>query len=110
MNQVTEILKGARAILSDPDHWTREFQARNAGGDPVAWKRPEAECFCLMGAINRAAYDINLGYTEEAYEAMNVVERFITNSIPAFNDNPTTDHEAVIKTLDSAIELSRATT
>jgi predicted aconitase len=105
MSKVTEILVGAREILSDPNRWTREFQARDIEGRCIAWNEPEAVCFCLMGAINRASRDIDPDDITPAYDAMNVLDSVIDAAIPTFNDRPTTTHEDVLKALDAAIKM-----
>jgi len=104
MSKITEILIGARKILSDPSRWTRQFQARDSAGACIAWNQPEAVCFCLMGAINRAGMTISPSESAPAYEAMDVLDTVIDTSIPLFNDRPSTTHEDVLKALDKAIE------
>lgn len=110
MSKTIEILRGAREILSDPDRWTRQFQARDSEGDCVAWNNPGAVCFCLMGAINRASMDITPDDRALAYEAMDVLDKVIDTAIPLFNDRPTTTHDDILEALDSAITRSSSIT
>jgi hypothetical protein len=104
MSKVTETLVGAREILNDPNRWTREFQARDSTGAACAWNDSEAVCFCLMGAINRAAMNIDPNDRVPAYEAMDELDKVIDNAIPVFNDRPSTTHEDILKALDAAIK------
>ena len=104
MSKVTEILVGAREILSDPNRWTREFQARDEQGSPVGWDDDEAVCFCLMGAINRANWGVARYDRAPAYEAMDELDKVLDNAIPVFNDRSSTTHEDILKALDAAIE------
>lgn len=104
MSKVTEILVGAREILSDPNRWTREFQARDSEGHSIGWRDSRAVCFCLMGAINRAGLDISPTDISPAYEAMDELDKVLDNAIPVFNDRTSTTHEDILKALDAAIE------
>lgn len=56
------VIYGARVILSDPKRWTKEAFARAGGrcGDTVPPEDPRADCFCSVGALRRAAYELGL--------------------------------------------------
>jgi hypothetical protein len=53
-----QVLLNARALIADPNHWTRSFLASNAAGYPVHWCDPSAVKWCAMGAIYRGAYEL----------------------------------------------------
>ena len=38
-------------LLSDPKHWTQDANARNSKGVKCELDSPDAQCFCLVGAI-----------------------------------------------------------
>ena len=52
------IIARARALIATPGTWTQGEFARDANGEPVNWRSPDAERFCLWGALNRAAYEM----------------------------------------------------
>lgn len=52
------IIERARALIATPQTWTQGEFARDANGQPVNWRSPDAVQFCLWGALNRAAYEM----------------------------------------------------
>ncbi len=111
MNSTTiEILTEARAILSDPKHWTKGTLARAANErEDVREDYSNAVCFCALGAIDYAVTKV-MGTT--AYEssavfsaACDAFERGLPEftSIPAFNDDPKTTHADVLAGFDKAL-------
>jgi hypothetical protein len=58
-----ELLKAARALISDPAHWTQRAFGRDATGRPVITGRSaQAVCWCAAGAIQHVTAD----YRQEA--------------------------------------------
>jgi hypothetical protein len=53
-----QIIEKARALIATPDTWTQGEFARDADGERVSWRSPDAVRFCVWGALNRAAYDM----------------------------------------------------
>jgi hypothetical protein len=53
-----QVLINARALIADPDHWTRSFLGCTEAGHPVAWYDPSAAKWCAVGAIYRGAYEL----------------------------------------------------
>ena len=47
------ILRGALALIVNPDGWTQGAGARDLNGDLVMVLAPEAICFCPVAAIGR---------------------------------------------------------
>ena len=66
-----QIVERARALVAAPQTWTQGEFARNAGGEPVSWRSPEAVQFCLWGALNRAAYEM----TGDRYGSVGLADR-----------------------------------
>ena len=56
--QVANILGRARQILATPAHWTQDAMARDAAGNPVHPQSPAAVCWCIGGALSRAAAEL----------------------------------------------------
>jgi hypothetical protein len=55
--RVLDVLRLARALITNPAHWTTRHTARDRNGEPVHEWSLEAVSFCAIGAINRAAYE-----------------------------------------------------
>ena len=102
MNGLAVTLEATKAIIADPGKWTREAMARDRRGDEVKPEDPEARCFCMVGALRRAAKtntDFELGI-----RALRVACK--GQSIFTFNDSH--GHRAVLKALNRAINAARA--
>lgn len=50
-----EMLRNAAKLVQGG--WTTDSLARNASGERVRFHKPEAVCFCTLGAIQRAVMD-----------------------------------------------------
>lgn len=104
MKKVCEILKKARELITDPEHWTRDTYARDAEGEYCNMNSPRAAKFCALGAIRRVSNSMSLGYLDsDARVAMDMLARKIGGpSIAQFNDHHT--HEEVLAKFDGAIK------
>lgn len=98
-----EILRAARLKLSDRSRWTTAFLARNANGERVSCRSPEAVCFCAYGALKAETP----GPTDECWVAESFLESAATEVDPMTNGpadiNDNLGYEAVIKMYDIAI-------
>lgn len=95
----TKLLKAARDTISDPKHWTQDANARTSDGQPTYASAPDADKFCMMGALYRQG--------AHAYHLMEAIKRLQSqvsfSYIPAFNDNR--KHSEVLDVFDRAIAL-----
>ena len=64
MNDTQKVLAHALAILRRPNGMTSGNYARRENGDSAAIVGPDAVSFCSVGAILRAASELDLGGTE----------------------------------------------
>ena len=55
MPALSEIFTNTKAMLADPAHWTQWTHARDEAGNPVKINSTRAVCFCLDGALAKAA-------------------------------------------------------
>lgn len=103
MSKTCNILLNAAEIVSGG--WTQGAYARDVNDNQVSSGRPEAVCFCILGAIERACinedgsdYDIQL-----FYDARDAVSAYLeTSFVSGFNDNPFTTKEKVVSALQTA--------
>jgi len=100
-----QVLIKARALIADPDHWTRNVLACNAAGHSVHWCDASATKWCAVGAIYRSAYEI-VGNRDEAARigkevARRVAPIWFCRSLMTINDMR--GHAAVLVKLDRAL-------
>lgn len=91
-----EKIRAARELISDPGHWTRGCEARDAWGNPVNCSGPSAASFCAAGAMWRVG-----GGTAPMYQANPQLE-----SVAGFNDSHT--HAEVLALFDETIAYLEA--
>ena len=60
-NTTIDILTKARHLVREPKWWIQYAGAQTQSGEKVHCFDLKAHCFCMTGAISRAAHD--LGYT-----------------------------------------------
>lgn len=98
-----EVLIAARALIEDPERWTRFTLARTRFGMPVPPNSVGAYAYCALGAIDRAATDM--------HRALKITATYFLNSrgknlrVSATND--TGSHADVLYMFDIAIANAR---
>lgn len=97
-----QVLERARDTIADPDDWTSGAVARDDNGHRVAPWDPDAVCWCLVGALDKAATDLCLT-SSRAYTLASQAARdlYRGSSVAVVNDNR--GHTAAIRVLDEAI-------
>lgn len=107
MTTAADVLKAARELIAKPGGWMQQFYARDSLGNNANWDTPDAECFCLLGAMARAA-----GTTDDPglFRARDVVRGLIPfeHGIASWNDVCGRTQGEVVALLDAAI--AKATT
>jgi hypothetical protein len=88
-----EILTKARELIATPDKWTQGL-----------WKKPDAECYCLWGAVYRAAGGDATSREPPGFTlAWRLVTKQVNGGAITYNDLPSTTHADVLALLDRAI-------
>jgi len=108
MTTTRDILIAARALIADPERWTRRVSARAAAEKVCDATDDAAVAWCATGAIERCVSDDT--EWQDALEALRSVlvpTTLITGHITAWNDRPSTTHADVLAAFDRAIERSR---
>lgn len=112
MTQLLDDLKAARALISEPERWTKGVGARDWGGNCVTSDSKSAHSFCLDGACFRTTR----GNAQVArYETLSAAIQAQFSGIQGrtfwcWNDLATTRHEDVLAVLDRAIAAEEART
>jgi hypothetical protein len=103
-----QILRRARELISDPERWTTELAARDECNGSVAPWDESAVCWCAVGAMERAAHDLGVRVSSNAYSA--AMERLYAlsphNSVVQVND--VEGHAAVLALFDKALSEKEA--
>ena len=113
-----DVLTEARDLISDPEHWSQGFYARNKAGDfiPLDVGRDDFHSFCMIGALK-----ITLGVPAVSgspiyHSCYNLIKDAVsavfpedsnTGTMSFFNDKKTRKHEDVIAVYNKAIELAK---
>ena len=71
MTTQLETLVAARALIAQPEHWTKGAMARNASGHNVPLMCDAAVAFCSVGAVERAR--VETGATSFAHDSLHAV-------------------------------------
>jgi len=113
---VLRILRRARGLITEPEHWTKNAFARDAKADVVAVGNEAATCFCSVGAIERAKMDENEPYSthllafEVAASMAPIDWRDVHRGGPlplswlmSYNDDTARKHAEVLEVFDKAI-------
>jgi len=93
------VLARARELIADERRWCRRSFARGWAGVPVSAKSTIAQRFCALGAIMRAAHELDV----PAEDARTALEWQIAHSTQDWNDDPARRHAEVIAKFEAAI-------
>src|SRR3954468_22815037 len=93
------VLARGRELIADERRWCRRSFARGWGVIPVSAKSTVAQRFCALGAIMRAAHELDL----QVVEARTALEWQTGRPIQDWNDDPVRRHAEVMARFDAAI-------
>lgn len=107
MATTIEILKRARSLLEEKG-WTQEVEARDSLGRKVNPTSDSAVCFCTIGAIRRAAFELTGSAQIDAYGAppTAVIRQVTAGPIVGCNDDPVTDVGHILMMFDFAVLIA----
>lgn len=106
---IKDLLRRAKALISEPGKWTQNADGRTVAGKEVHPKDYNAVCWCIVGAIDRVS--TSLSDKDKAVWAFLHVSlpyhepRTLNQShISLWNDVKERTHDEVMKAFDEAIE------
>lgn len=104
MTTPADIVRRARNLISDPEHWCQGSWAKDKNGSNLRFCDDDAVSFCAAGALGRAGSEAGCD-TFLPHEIYDTLDRVIGRggSLTAFNDDHT--HAEVIALFDQTIEL-----
>lgn len=103
-NTVPAVIEAVRALIADPSRRCCGAEARDAAGNPCDPCSPEARCWCVYGAMERAAAgDATLADETDAFLVGTAREELPELfSLAQLNDDSTTSHADVVALLGRA--------
>ncbi len=97
-----EVLEAAADLLEKPGAWTQGAHARNAAGAPMlVGSRPDAVCWCALGALDRMAP------TNDLWDATVQAMKEVVGHVADFNDATGRTQAEVVAALRQAARQSR---
>ncbi len=101
--QARAAIESVAVTLTDPGTWSKGALARDKDGGRVSVDSPEAESFCLVGAIIRNVYVknvLNISNTANRSVATRDVEKYFDSVLGVkaaeFNDSPVFEQSDVL--------------
>lgn len=109
MNNALNIMEGVKALLSSPDKWTQNSMARTSDKVPVNSGDPEAQCWCVSGALSKVTGGLNTDWNMGMWIMAKAISPSlpIAVSIPGWNDSHNRTYEDVVAMLDRAIAIEK---
>ena len=98
-----EILTKARDILTPEGAWIQFYPALDVRGNSRDPEDRRASCWCLVGALERAAYDSSDPESDPEGAMFALQAALGRDALAAWNDAPSRTHEEVLQLLDRAI-------
>lgn len=92
-NKVNQLLSYAQGLILKG--WTKDTFARTSNGTAVAETHAKACRFCAVGALNRAAVDLNTSSAIHGAALARLQLAFASSAIPTRNDSKLTKKEHV---------------
>lgn len=103
-----EVLKKARAKISDPSRWIKGPIAVDVNGREVGPGSPNACKWCAEGALISVLVEGPNGNEGGVIWAHKVLSDFVGQPLGRYNDDPKTTHEDILSLFARGIrELSR---
>lgn len=107
------ILREARKLLSEPGSWIQYEDARDASGTPVPARNEDAKCFCLVGALERASYDLRgkvkaLDICDARAAVCIAVNLPLKQTLIEWNDTQNRTADDVLNALTTALQIAES--
>lgn len=111
--KMQEVLIRVRAMIADPNHWTKNTSARDERGNPVPSLiggghgirkvNPRATCFCFLGAMTAVACEMEIDQDSDDYDQLLTFAQRQTSHGLIAKENDEGDHENIIAFCDKVI-------
>ena len=99
-----ELLVKARALIENPKTWIQGHGAEDSAGLEIAAVSPDAVSFCAIGALDRACFNLRVGFCSiVATAALQRLDGMVDNELGFWNDALGRTHDEVLAAFDRAI-------
>jgi hypothetical protein len=118
LEKAVQILKNVPLTLGSEVRWTRGSYARDHKGLRVSFDSPDANCYCLVGAVRATGAQLYPDFDLKAYETIQDVLSTVIRKrgqggvilcngpvITHFNDDPGTTYSMVLEVVQEAQQL-----
>lgn len=101
--KASEVLIKAKAVIADPEHWTKGAYAKREDGTVIVPTAHSAHCFCALGAVRRVEKSRGVLYSEVG----NYLNMAAAMPVDQFNDSEFTTHPMILGVFDDAIKMAQ---
>lgn len=104
-----EALNRAKQLISNPEDWTKSVFARNKVGKAVATWSTDAVCFCALGSIQKAYYEmgftiVRLNESGASLWLNKTCSNEYGRATQDYNDDTGTTHKDIMNLFDKTIK------
>lgn len=103
-----KVIKAAKEILKDRDHWTKDSFARTSDGNTIGFSSSHACKFCAEGALKRACFNLDVS-SFDCSRIIHYVDAVANNMYDTYmvninDDNDDAGFDMIHNVFDKAIE------
>ena len=101
------IFEKAKELLNQGE-WIKRDYAKDKNSNNVGKYSPEATSFCLVGALDKACFDLKLPISKLIDSIYKL--QYLSNinlTLTAYNDYPSTTKEDILNLLDKGIKYEK---
>lgn len=98
-NLIKQTLESALVYVSQG--WTQEVEAKDILGHGVSYYNSHATCWCVEGALRKAAFEKDIPWICPVNRVRNVIKQ---DQLFEWNDDPERTKADVLRALEQAIE------
>lgn len=102
--EIAAVLRRAAELIAEPEKWCQGDHARDRFLNPCLPSSDKAQCWCMLGAIVRAADTIDSNLYRAADAIAEHLGGYKRTSIGRWNDNPSRTHAEVLAALRAAAD------
>ena len=97
IHDVKRTIETVRILLSHPDRWCKQYEAKDSDGNGVGADEHEACQWCLQGAV------FSLSTGKVRWDTIFMLRESLGIPTTMFNDDPDTTHKHLMEALRDAI-------
>lgn len=95
----SQFVSEVRSLLDEPEKWVKGKMCATRKGKGVPIDSPRAQCYCLVGAMQRTLVKGNY-HESVAAKFFDHAEKLLPRGIVSWNDDPNTTHVMLMEFFD----------